>query len=213
MGRNTLTKERKLKMVMKYDEDKNMLTFSGKVMWCSIPPNKPRGPAEDDISEKNKNDLKYSIEVECSEKEFEFLQKKKIPPLSYLREYEGVKGKYLRIYATKVKTNLSNKNGGQDYEFKDVPVYSDKFGTKADVAASNGSEAIVRAELADGKRGSILRLKGVMFTNLIPYEPKQSNVFDDMFETEDPAEEEGNPFEGYESGDSDVGDSSDEFNL
>lgn len=169
-----------------------MIQFKGKCQWASIPPNKPKKPYE--INPQSPEDCFYSIEVECSKERFDDLMKKGLPRLSTLKEDEQG-NTYLRLKATKIKG---------EYEFKDIPVV-DKYGRAVTEKLANGSEVIAMAELAPikGRKGVVLRLKGVQVLNLIPFTGGRDNA-EAMFNFEElPAEEAINPHEQQEAHDLD----------
>lgn len=159
----------------KKEKTKNeQVVFKGEVRWATIPPRNPRGPSKDYKTDLNKDDLVYSIEVECSEKKFKALKKAGIPKLTELREDEETGKTFIRVKATKVKTNPK----GDNYVFKDI-ISLDADGSPLEQSVANGSEGIVVAELIEGKKGKNLRLKGVKITNLIPYEDEDdSSVYE-----------------------------------
>lgn len=151
-----------------------MVKFEGEVKWATVPPRAPRGPHKDYVTEQNKDDKVYSITVECSEEKFKKLKKAGIPKLTQLEEDEKTGKTYIRLKATKVKTNPS----GDNWEFDDIPVYNSD-GTPLTQSIANGSTATVVASLEPMKRGGVtLRLKGVKMINLIPYEDSNSGKQD-----------------------------------
>lgn len=146
-------------------KDVQKIKFEGEVRWATIPPRKPRGPHEDYTEDKNRDDLNYSIEVECSDKKFKALKKAGIPKLTELHEDKETGKKFLRLKASKVKTNLK----GENYEFEDIRTYGPD-GKPLTQSVANGSKGKVLATLEPSKKGKVLRLKAVMITDLIPYE-------------------------------------------
>jgi hypothetical protein len=143
------------------------VTFKGKVRWASVPPNPARKPYEIDSSEPD--NCSYSIEVECSKEQFKDLQKKGIPRLTSLREDEDGTT-YIRLKSSKIKGK---------YTFPD-PTVIDVNGEKLEKKIANGSEAIVKAELAPikGRKGVALRLRAVMVTKLIEFANNSDDVND-----------------------------------
>jgi hypothetical protein len=168
-------------MTMTVDKERKLISFDGEIRWASIPPNQPRGPSPEYTTNTNKNDLTYSVEVECSEEEFNQLTVYKLPKLISLKKDEETGKSFLRVKATKRKTNTdASRNNGVDYLFKDLPVV-DKEGKMIKVPLANGSKALVRVGLIEVKHGHILRLMGVLVTEVLEYKP--DNVFSDLVET------------------------------
>lgn len=201
-------------MTMKINEENGTIDFTGEIQWATVPPNQARGKAAEYKTDANKDDTDYSISVECSRDEFAQLKKYKLPKLVQLNEDEETGKTYLKIKTSKTKTNLDpNKNHGQPYIFKDIPVLvRDESGTAVPVTVplANGSTALVRAKLIETKTGHTLRLTGVLVEKLIEYKrSSSSNPFSDLgVEVAD-----GNPHEGQEAHSQDLSSSDDGFDF
>lgn len=158
------------------DKQKTQLErFEGEVRWATIPPRPARGPHKDYTTDANRNDLNYSIQVECSAEKFKELKKAGIPRLTELKEDEATGKTYINLKVAKRKT----RSGDEPMEFKDIKVYGED-GEPLTENVGNGSEAIVVAELVDVKRGKVLRLKSVRITKLIPFADKNDNDVNEM---------------------------------
>lgn len=153
------------------------VTFNGKVRWASVPPNAPRKPFE--INPDSPEDSSYSIEVECSKTQFEELKAKGIPRLTELRTDDNGET-YIRLRATKIRGK---------YTFPD-PAVVDSNGNPLGKKIANGSEALVKAEIAPikGRKGVALRLKAVMVTKLIEF--ASTNAVNDLLKEVNPHAEE-----------------------
>lgn len=140
--------------------------FKGKLRWASVPPNAARKPYE--IDDKEPNNCSYSIEVECSQEQFDGLVKKGIPRLTTLRKDDETGTTYIRLKSSKIKG---------DYTFPD-PKVVDTNGNDLEHKIANGSEGIVTAEIAPikGRKGVALRLRSVMVTKLIKFEDGDNDI-------------------------------------
>ncbi len=187
---------------MKINEETKTVAFEGEVKWASIPPNKPRGPTGKYLKKENKNNLSYSIDVECTEGEFkQLLSVYNLPPKTKLRKDEDTNKTYIKINCLKRKTNNDpEKNHGQDHLFGD-PVVVDAAGKLVTKAAANGSTADVRAKVIDNDGDHSLRLIGVRFLNLIEY---TNNPFSDVLDSIEAPNPEGNPYEAAEANSQDL---------
>lgn len=142
--------------------------FRGEVRWATIPPRDPRGPSKDYVTDANRDDLTYSIEVECSEERFKQLKKAGIPRLTDLKEDENTGKTFIRLKAPKHKTNPAQP--GNPYVYGNLQTFNSD-GTPLTESVGNGSTAIVTAYLRDNPRGGkTLRLHAVKILNLIPWE-------------------------------------------
>lgn len=133
--------------------------LEGKCIYANVPPRAPQKAYEGE-------DMAYSIQVQCSEEKFKELKKAGIPSLTQLKEFDGET--YIKLKATKIK----HMSDGRVLEFNDIPVVSEN-GTPITDSIANGSTVRVLATLDDikGRAGKkVLRLKGVVVTNLIVWE-------------------------------------------
>lgn len=177
-------------------EEAKPIQFKGLVRWASVPPNPARMPPKDYINPLAPKNSSYSIEVECSKVMFDKLIKAGIPKLTQLKEDEATKKTYIKISAAKVR-----RIDGEDITFGD-PFVVDAGRRHFPEAIGNGSEAIVIAELAQAKKGKVLRLKGVQVLKHVPYVPIAStDKYADMLELDETlaaATDNSVPFEGGE---------------
>lgn len=144
--------------------DNQIIKLKGKVKWASVPPNPPRKPPADYIDPLAPNNSFYSVEVECTQDQFNKLIKLGIPRLTALKVDEDDGKSYIRIKSAKTR-----RINGEDVSFSD-PFIIDSNGVHFDKAIGNGSEAIVISELVPLKKGKALRLKGVQVLNHVAYE-------------------------------------------
>jgi len=156
------------------------ITFKGKVRWASVLPGQARKPFEIDTNEPD--NCSYSIEVECSKAQFDDLKKKGIPRLTELREDENGTT-YIRLRSSKIKGK---------YTFPD-PAVVDSNGAPITNKIANGSEGLVTAELAPikGRKGTVLRLRTVLITNLISFNDGGNDVKELLAQVNPHALEEG----------------------
>lgn len=154
-----------------------LITFEGEVRWATIPPREPRGPSKDYVTDANRDDMTYSIEVQCSEERFKQLKRQGIPKLTELRgtgekasvtEEDEKNGQtYIRLKAPRYKTNA--KSLGNPYSYEPIKTFG-VDGQPLEESVGNGSKAVVNAYLKPNPRGGVtLRLHSVRVTELVPY--------------------------------------------
>ncbi len=132
------------------------LIFEGRVMYANLPPRQAQKGFESE-------DTSYSVQIETTEERFAELKKEGSPPLSQLKDFDGIK--YLKLKATKTKTTKD----GKFLEFKDIDVV-DTNGDAITASIANGSRIKALVSLDEFKPGKkVLRLKAVVVTDLIVY--------------------------------------------
>jgi hypothetical protein len=175
-------------------KQREFVKFQGKFRWAKVLPGQQEPRYEPKPDEKN--DLIYSISVECSEKKFEALKKKGLLKQYELRneidkETKEDLGTYFNLKAIKQKTG---KDGKPDKQYEDIKVI-DNYRKPVKDEIGNGSEGIVIAELVDSTNkkfpGKIIRLLCVQVTNHVPYERRGNNIeeYGDLLEDDEAPDE------------------------
>ena len=133
------------------------IVIEGRVMYANLPPRQAQKGYESE-------DTGYSVQIEFTEEQFKALKKEGIPPLTQLKEFDGVT--YLKLKATKTKTTKD----GKFLEFADIPVL-DTDGNAITDSIANGSKIKALVSLDEFKPGKkVMRLRAVVVTDLIVYE-------------------------------------------
>lgn len=142
---------------------KTPVEFKGELKWVVVPPHsQPQKPFDPKPGQENNSH--YSVEVECSQKQYNDLIKQGVSRMTVLREDEETGKTFIRIRAPKV-------NG--TYIAAD-PVVKKADGSDVDVMIANGSTGTVKADIESfttkaGKTATALRFHTIEIDNLIPF--------------------------------------------
>jgi len=112
----------------------------------------------------------YSVEVECTDEKYKELVAKGVSPNTKLRINKDDGRTYIRVKA-------------KDKNFKGEPNtirVEDTEGNPVTSLIGNGSKCKVAASLISLDTGmTVLQLKGLKVLDLVHYEPKERDIFDD----------------------------------
>jgi len=148
---------------------KTPVEFKGEIRWAVVPPfSKAQTPFEPKAGQENNSH--YSVEVECSQQQYNSLAKQGMSRMTVLREDEISKKTFIRLRSPKV-------NG--TYTASD-PVVKDSSGNPLTVMIANGSEGVVVADLETfttkaGKTATALRFHTIMVTKLVPFTREENS--------------------------------------
>ena len=151
---------------------KTPVEFKGELKWVVVPPfSKPQVPFETQPGKENNSH--FSLEVECSQQQYNDLIKQGVSRMTVLRSDETTGKTFIRLRAPKVNGTFTAPD----------PVVKNLGGSIVDVMIANGSEGIVAANIESydtkaGKRATSLRFHTVVITKLIPYVRKEKTVDD-----------------------------------
>ncbi len=148
---------------------KTPVTFQGELRWVVVPPfSQPQTPLKPKPGQEN--NTHYSLEIECSQAQYNDLLKQGVSRLTVLRNDESTKKTFIRLRAPKINGKWTGPE----------PVVKNVDGSDVSVMIANGSEGIVSANIEifqskDGEKITALRFHTVMVTKLIPY-VRQDNI-------------------------------------
>ncbi len=150
-------------------EKREYLKFEGKMWWAKVLPGQAQAPIES--TPETKNNLTYSIGIECSKKRFDKLIEAGLYKKNELKEDAETGETYINLKAAKVMTG---RDGMPDKVLPDLKVI-DKYREPVTEQIGNGSTGICIAEFVVCKHkilkgAKVLRLKCVQVLDHIVYE-------------------------------------------